>query len=448
MRGLASTIALIVVLGGLCAYIYFVTWKKTPESANPQEKVFAGLETDKVDEIKVTSDKGDVTTLKKTNGAWQMVAPVTAAADESEASAIASGLAGLSVVRVVDENPTDLKDYGLAMPRFEVDYKLAGASAYQRVLVGDKSPTGSDLFAKRNEDKRVFLIPSTQENTFNKSTFDLRDKVVLKFEREKVDGIDVTADGKTLQLAKDNSDWKLTQPLQARADFGAVEGLIGRLQTTNMKSIVAENATPEEVKKYGLDKPSATVELKMGSAHATFAVGGKAENNTVYARDLSKPAIVTIDSMVVDDLKKGANEYRRKDVFDFRPYNATRLEITRGTQTVTFEKVKGEGKDAVDKWRRAAPSPADADKDKMESLLSRLSNMRATSFVDSTAKTGLDMPAMVVSAKYDDGKKDERITFGKMDADVFVSKPGEPGAAKVDPMDFTEATKTLDELSK
>src|SRR5262249_42147648 len=158
---------------------------------------------------------------------------------------IASALSSMTVVRVVDENPGDLKDYGLVMPRLEVDYKTAGASTYQRILVGDKSPTGSDLFAKRNEDKRVFLIPSAQENTFNKSTFDLRDKVVLKFERDKLDGIDVSSDGKALQLAKENADWKITQPLQARADYGSVEGLIGRLQTASMKSIVTENATPE-----------------------------------------------------------------------------------------------------------------------------------------------------------------------------------------------------------
>ena len=90
-----------------------------------------------------------------------------------------------------------------------------------------------------------------------------------------MDGVDVTADGKTLQIAKDNTEWKITQPLQARADYGSVEGLIGRLQTTAMKSIVADTATPEDLKKYGLDKPAATVELKMGSARATFAVGGK-----------------------------------------------------------------------------------------------------------------------------------------------------------------------------
>ena len=47
---------------------------------------------------------------------------------------------------------------------------------------------------------------------------------MLKFERDKVDGVDVDAGGKTSQLAKDNADWKITQPLQARADYGASKG--------------------------------------------------------------------------------------------------------------------------------------------------------------------------------------------------------------------------------
>ena len=58
-------------------------------------------------------------------------------------------------------------------------------------------------------------------------------------------------------------------------------------------------------------------------------MGGKAADNTVYARDASKPMVVTIDSALVDELKKGADEYRRKDLFEFRPYNANRVEITR-----------------------------------------------------------------------------------------------------------------------
>ena len=435
MRGLRTTIALVVVLAGLGAYIYFVTWKKPAEPLSKQEKVFAGVQTDKIDELKVTSDKGDVTTLKKDNGNWQLVAPVAAKADEAEASGIANAVGQVEIVRVIDENPSDLKGYGLDMPRVEVDFKGAGDKDYRRLLIGEKSPTGADLFARRNDEKKVFLIPASQETTLNRSTFELRDKTLLKFERDKVDGVEMNAGGKTVQLAKDGAEWKITQPLQARADYGAVEGLIGKLQTTALKSIVADSASAADLKKYGFDKPTAKV-------------GGTAEDKSVYARDASKPAVVTVESTLADDLKKGADEFRRKDVFEFRAYNANRVELTRNGQTVAFEKVKGSGNDAVDKWRRVSPTAGDADKDKIDALLSRLSNMRAASFVDASAKTGLNMPALTVFAKFEDGKKEERVTFGKVGNDVYAGRAGEPGAAKVDAMDFTEANKTLDELSK
>jgi hypothetical protein len=211
---------------------------------------------------------------------------------------------------------------------------------------------------------------------------------------------------------------------------------------------VAEDAPAADLKKYGLDKPDVTVNVGAGSAKATLLVGGKAEDNTIYVRDASRPAVMTVESALVDELKKGADEYRRKDVFEFRSFNANRVEITRSGQTVAFEKSKGQGENAPDVWKRVAPTPGDVDKDKIDSLISRLSNMRASSFVASEAKTGLDKPAMTVVAKFDDNKKEDRATFGKNGEDVFASRPGEPGAAKVDASDFTEINKTLDEIAK
>ena len=451
MRGLRSTILLVAVLAGLGAYIYFVTWK-LPEGgatdAKKLEKVFAGYEADKVEEIKVMSAAGDATTLRKEGGVWKVTQPITAAASESEVSGITSALGQMEVGRVVDENPTNLNDYGLSNPRIQIDFKAAGDTDYKKLLVGDKSPTGSDIFAKRNDDKQVFLIPSFQETSVNRTTFDLREKSVLKFDREKVDGIDVTSSGKTLTVAKDGGDWKITKPVQTKADFGSVEGLVGRLQSVQMKSIVADNPPAADLKKYGLDKPEATVNLSAGSTRATLLIGGKAEDNTIYARDASRPAVVTVESALLDDLKKSADDYRRKDVFEFRPFNANRIEMTRNDQTVVLERVKGQGENAPDTWRRVTPSAKDVERDKSDSLLSKLSNIRAASFVESTAKTGLDKPALTVSVKFDDGKKEEKVTFGQAGSDVYVSRPGEPGAAKIDAADFNDAIKSLDELSK
>src|SRR6185436_12823087 len=128
MRGLKTTIALVVVLGGLFAYIYFVTWKQPDggAAASKKEKVFAGLVADKVDEIRVHSESGDSTVLKKDKDGWKVTEPVATPAQESEATGIANALAQIEVARVIDENPANLVDYGLGAPRVEIQFKAAG----------------------------------------------------------------------------------------------------------------------------------------------------------------------------------------------------------------------------------------------------------------------------------------------------------------------------------
>src|SRR5262245_36990671 len=109
MRGLRSTIGLLVVLIGLGAYIYFVTSKKPDIPVTKQDKVFASLEAAKIDELKIKSATGDVTTVKKENGTWKIVEPMAMPASDSDATALANTLSELEVVRVVEESPTDVK---------------------------------------------------------------------------------------------------------------------------------------------------------------------------------------------------------------------------------------------------------------------------------------------------------------------------------------------------
>src|SRR3954468_14721337 len=229
MRGLKSTIALAVVLVGLGAYIYFVAWNQpaTPASDKKLEKVFA-LDSSKIDEVKLTTASGDAATVKKESGAWKLTEPTAAPGDESEISGIANVLATADIVRIVDENPSNLNDYGLSNPRIAVSFKAEGDKGYRHLFIGDKTPTGQDLFARRN-DKKVFLIASFQENSLNKSAFDLRDKSVLKVDRDKIDSVELTSGAQNVTLAKDGSEWKVTRPEQVRADYGTVEGLIGKL---------------------------------------------------------------------------------------------------------------------------------------------------------------------------------------------------------------------------
>ncbi len=211
-----------------------------------------------------------------------------------------------------------------------------------------------------------------------------------------------------------------------------------------MKSLVTTE--PKDLKEYGLDKPEITATVGAGSSQATLQVGKKAADGNVYARDVSRPVIFSVESAVVDELKKSADDFRRKDIFEFRPYNANRVEIVRGSDTLVFEKIKAQGKDATEKWREVSPAQKDVDATKMDTLLTKLSNLRSQSWADAAAKTGLDKPLLTVSAKYDDGKKQEKVSFAKPASDVYASRAGEPGAAKVDSTEFDDAIKALDAL--
>jgi hypothetical protein len=300
------------------------------------------------------------------------------------------------------------------------------------------------LYAKLGSEARVFTIPAYLESTFNRSTFELRDKTILRFERDKADTLEIVTASHTARMVKQDAEWKLTQPVEARADYGTVEGLIGRLASGQMKALTATEAA--DLAQYGLEKPATTVRLGSGSAMATLAVGKEAGEGELYARDLSRPIVFTVESSLVEDLTKGPGEFRRKDLFEFRPFNATKLEIVRGGETLAFEKVKppADAQDQTEKWRQTAPSARDVDTAKMDALLSAISNLRAQSFVDTTAKTGLDRPELTVTASFDEGKQQEKVAFGKSGSDVFAARSGEPGAARVDTTEYENAIKALE----
>jgi hypothetical protein len=436
VKGIRSFLVLVVIAAALGGYLYYDS-KREPGDDKKLEKVFAEAKSDKIDQVTVKSVSGDRTTVQKQAGGWQVTQPAPVNADEAELSGITSNLASLEIQRVVDDQPTEVKQYGLDPPRIEVTFKQDGKE--RTLLLGQKTPTGTDIYAKLPDKPRVFLVSSYLEATFNKSSFDLRDKTILKIDRDKVDRVEIETPDHTVKVAKQGSDWRITSPVDARADFGAVEGIIGRLNTTPMKSAIPVDA--RNLAEYGMDKPAATVRVMSGSAQATLLIGKSAGEGLVYAEDPSRPLVFTVESALFDELKKPAGDFRVKDLFDSRSFNTTRLEIVRGGQTLTLEKEKGK-----DAWKQVTPAPKAADTAKVDALLTALTSSRATSFVDTIAGTGLDSPELTVSIAYDDGQKHEKVAFGRKGTDVFARREGDAAAAKIDATALDGIIKALDGL--
>jgi hypothetical protein len=207
------------------------------------------------------------------------------------------------------------------------------------------------------------------------------------------------------------------------------------LSSLQMQKIVENEA--KDLAKYGLDKPDATITVNSGSTRASLALGKK-EGESVYARDLSRPIVFTIPAMTAADLEKDTSTLRRKDMFDGRSFNATRVELKRGGETLAFDKSKG--KDGKDVWKNTAGTEVDTAK--VEDMLTKLSNIRAQLFQE-RVDPALKMPTLVATLKLDNNMM-ETVTFARSGNAVLASREGEPGSATVEVMPFNDAMSAID----
>jgi hypothetical protein len=444
MGRLTSTLILVVVLAGLGAYIYFVDSKKpragADGSSTVKEKVFT-VDAAKINELRITYT-GESTLLKKDNSGWKIVEPAPMEADPPEAIGVATALSNVEIVRVVDDNPADLEQFGLAKPAITVEYKGEGGVS-GTLKLGNKNATQGEMYALKNNDKRVFLVSSFNETSFNRTSFDLRDKKILKFDRDKADSLTLAKGAESIEMARSGSDWKIVKPVPSRGDYSAIEGFLTRLSSANMSKLLEQDA--KDLAKYGLDKPSMTITIGAGSAKTVLLVG-KTENNETYARDASRPMVFTVDSTLQGDLNKNFDDYRKKEMFDFRPFYLAKLRVViDGTRTYEFEKVPPPKPSDPETWKVTQVGGAShtADANGIDDLWNKLVALKADSYVDPKTKTGLDKPSLVVSASYDEGKF-ERVRFGQAGDNAYGMRDGEQGVAKIDSASMKSALQALE----
>ena len=451
MRGRSFLILLVLALG-IGAYAYFVELPRDTTAETEKKERIVSADSSTFEEVHITAASGEVTVLKKVNNLWEITAPEPLKADSSEVGSLLTTIETLEAQRVINEKPASFQPYGLEPPRFSVSIKTAGAASPKVLHFGEKTPTGADLYARVAGEPRLFVVSGYLEDSLNKTPFGLRDKAALQFERDLVDAVTVEASGAAaLSFAKKGSEWRFTRPYDAKADAQGIDGLIGRLATARMAAIEAKDGTAD-LKKYGLDKPQATVTIGSGSSAARLALGAKKDDTSVYARDLSRPMIFTIEAALLEELKKKPEDLRRKDVFEFRAFSALAATLTITGRTIELEKQKGaKPADAnapvPDVWKQTKPESKDVDQAKVTDLLTALSSLRAESFAEKPLASGEDF---VLRVKFGDDPATaatEEVRFRKSGTVVHAMLPGEGGAAVVSTAEYDRALAIVKELA-
>jgi len=84
------------------------------------------------------------------------VKPVQTPADAGRVEGWLDQLGTLTADRVIN-GATDLSQYGLSQPKVNVEVGLS-ANKSAKLVLGDKTPDGSDYYAQVQNDKNVYLV--------------------------------------------------------------------------------------------------------------------------------------------------------------------------------------------------------------------------------------------------------------------------------------------------
>lgn len=250
----------------------------------------------------------------------------------------------------------------------------------------------------------LFFQESQDETSANEKQ---RIHQVYGIAREKVQQAEISfADVayQDLKLVKDaTSNWQLKSPFQTDADGEKVDQMLDDILNKRVK----EKLEVSGLTQYGLDTPSITLSLwtEGASPAATFFIGKKAINFSVYTKEKSEAHIFLIESSALDDLTKSPTDLRSRSVIKFSTESVSNIQIEGSAKGLTSQSSTVNCEKRGDTWFVTHPIEAKADAEEIETLLSELRSLQVSTFEADTVEanvptrlenSGLDTPRIQI----------------------------------------------------
>lgn len=204
----------------------------------------------------------------------------------------------------------------------------------------------------------------------------------------------------------DSRTWRLVDPIVARADERAVNGLLDTLQGLERQ----RSLTDFDAAAVGLKEPRARIRLISAADEQTLLVGSEvpASSSLIVQRAGSDEAAVTGRS-VWTEIDKPAGDWRSKRVFTGNQSDVIRVVLQNADRRVLLERRAG------DFWLEA-PVEDRARQQRVNELLGSLTSLEAASFVDGPVgleEVGLEPPLASVEIGLRDGAPNQRLELGR-----------------------------------
>ena len=383
-----KTIFLFLAFVVLLAFVLLFEEFKGGEKESDEDKLVS-LSSDDVQKIMLKRN-GEIITFQKTvngNEGWVITEPIEAKADKYEVDRLADNFSDLRIERVVEEEPDDVEKYEI--PKKEITLWLKDREKPVKILVGAENPLDNTLFAKREDETRVVLIPSYLKGTMEKSLFEFRQKDIFRFETVDVKSMTLRAKEIQWEAEKKEEEWFFEKPVKALAVENKISGIIDSLSGLIAKEFISEEKQKEDLEKFGLDKPDYEIALSIPvkSQELTFSLHKKDEK--LYATTSLSSKIIETEAVILSELEEEVLELREKEVANFYSWEVNRLHLKMGELDWELSK------DEENNWHFESPVQEEADNNKIQTFIRQIESLEAEEFIDPPLNLkdyGLDQP--------------------------------------------------------
>ena len=427
-----STIIFGAVFLALATYVYFFEIRlaeRRKETERESKKVLS-FERESVKEVMLTYPDRTIHCVKDSTDEWRLVEPTETEGSKEDIATLLSSLEDATIRRTVADSVERPSDYGLDVPQVTVSIRQGDEDTWRSLILGDRNPTGSYAYARKENDPAVFLVSTSLINALDKNLQDLRFKKILDFEMDDVNTISLLRGGKPIVCSKVLDEWRLEKPVQARADGDEIESIVRKLNEAVVKEFVAEDL--EDAAEYGLDRPAITVDLSVGQTRVLKRlIVGKSTGETYYAKDASRDPVFTVDSSLVSELGKDAFDLRDKSVLTVKPYKVREVRLQTDKLNLRCRK------DTTGTWQILEPIQVRADESEINDLLWDLEGLKAEEFVTDAPKDlapyGLVEPRAHIQVWMEADSTALSLSVGKKkDERVYVRNSTAPSVYLVD----------------
>ena len=259
---------------------------------------------------------------------------------------------------------------------------------------------------------------------------------ITKVELKKKDAAPIT-------LAKNGSDWKITEPKPLGADQTAVSGMLSTISSLNSDRLVQEKGNDQA--RYGLASPNLEVEVteKDNKTQRLLLGDETPTGSSVYAALAGDPRVFTIASYQKTSLDKSLNDLRDKRLLTVSPDKVSRLEISGKNGEIEFGRNK-------DDWQILKPKPMRADTSAVSGLVTKLTDARmdlsgpdaSTKDADSAFAKG----SPVATLKLTDESSTQQLQIRKDKDNYYAKSSVVDGAYKVNSDLGDAASKKVDDF--